>query len=328
MVRVKKYDHLGIIIPKEPAKISVPSEFPSLPMALAAYGCRGSGKSTQIASMMRRYKEAGCCHRIFLICPTYQSNKFLWEDLVADEDVFEEANQTALDEAIRRTEEEAESWRLYKKHKELFSVFKKQRDAYISGRRREIDESLLLEAYEAGIAELDEYPEYKWPGCKHPCLFLIVDDCMSSGIFNPSTRIKNNLPNIIIKHRHIGGRENGGLSIIIALQSYKSQTGVLSKAIRSNCTCMMIWGMRSDKMLSEIYEEMAREIDEETFIAAYDHCVQERHDCFMVEFAPLRVRRNFDEILDMESLPVTKSEKKSDDQDSPVPVVTTKEDEH
>ena len=308
-MKTTRHKHLSVIIPKEPAKIDVPPELPPLPMAMAAYGCRGSGKSTAIASMLRRYQEANCCHRIFLICPTYQSNRFLWEDIVDLEDVYEEANQAALDDVIRKTEAEADSWRVYKENRELFDQYKKQRDELFGGTRDEIDEELLLRAYEAGIAELEEYPDYKYPGCKHPCIFVVIDDAMSSSIFNPSTKTKNNLSNLVIKHRHIGTREHGGLSIIIALQSYKSQSGVLSKAIRSNCTLMSIWGIRSDKMLSDIYEEMAREIPEETFIAAYDHCVQERHDCFTVEFSPLRVRRNFDEILDLGVLGETQKTK-------------------
>lgn len=304
MVATKKYKHLGIVIPKEPAPIPSPPELPAQPFLIAAYGCRGSGKSTAIASMLRKYKEANAAHRIFLISPTHKSNKFLWEGLVDSDDVFEDANQASLDEVITRAESEAEEWKLYCENEIIWREYKQQERQFIDGRIPKIDEELLSAAIQAGVANMDSYPPYKWPGCKHPCLILCIDDCQSSSLFNPSTKVKNNLSNLAIKHRHVGGgREHGGLSIVVALQSYKSQTGVLSRALRSNMTACMIWGLRDEKMISNIHEEMGREIDEETFFAAYDYCIQDRHDCCMLEFSPLRIRRNLDEVLDLGSLP-------------------------
>lgn len=296
-MRTKKYKHLGIVIPKEPPPIPSPPELPAQPFLIAAYGCRGSGKSTAISSMIRKYKDAGAANRVFLICPTHKSNSFLWEGLVDDDDVFEDANQASLDEVITRAESEAEEWKLYCENEVIWREYKEQERLFIDGKIAKMDEELLSAAIQAGVAELDTYPPYKWPGCKHPSLILVVDDCMSSSLFNPSTKVRNNLSNIAIRHRHIGTREYGGLSIIVALQSYKSQTGVLSRAIRSNMTACMIWGLRDEKMIGSIHEEMGREIDEETFIAAYDYCIQDRFDCFTIEFSPLRVRRNMDEVL-------------------------------
>lgn len=314
MVNCKKYKHLGIEIPKgEPAPIPCPEELPKLPALIAAYGCRGSGKSTSIASMLRKYKQANAAHRIFLISPTHKSNAFLWDGLVDDDDVFEDSNQKSLDEVILRTESEANEWKLYCENEVIWKKYKDQERKFIDGKIKGIDEDLLLSAIQAGVADLDTYPPYKWVGCKHPSLILVIDDCQSSNLFNPSTRVKNNLSNVCIKHRHIGTRMYGGLSIIIALQSYKSQSGVLSRAIRSNMTACMFWGLRDERTLGSIYEEMAREIDEEQFYSAYDYCIQDRHDCCMVEFGPLRIRRNLDEILDMESLPKKNITEKNSD---------------
>lgn len=301
-MKTKKYGHLGIYLPKEPAKIPCPDELPQLPVLIAAYGCRGSGKSTAIASMLRKYKEANAAHRIFLICPTYKSNRFLWEGLVDPDDVFEEGNQKSLDEVVSRTESEANEWRLYCENRVIWEEYRQQTDDYIAGRRDSVDEDVLSAALQAGVADLETWPEYKWPGCQHPSMIMVVDDCQSSSIFNASTRHKNNLSNLCIKHRHIGTREYGGLSVIMALQSYKSQTGVLSRAIRSNCTAMMLWGIRSDQLLKGIYEELAREIPEDVFYAAYDHCVQDKHDCCFLEFSPMRIRRNLDEILCLDTV--------------------------
>lgn len=97
---------------------------------------------------------------------------------------------------------------------------------------------------------------------------------------------------------------------MIALQSYKSQTGVLSKAIRSNCTGIVFYGMRDEKALQGIFEEMGREIEPEVLSAAFDYATSgNRHNaCFVIFDNGISIRRNLDEVIDLDSIRAKKSE--------------------
>jgi hypothetical protein len=129
-------------------------------------------------------------------------------------------------------------------------------------------------------------------------MFLVIDDCQSSAIFNSSTKEKNNLSNLCIKNRHIGG-DRFGLSIIIAMQNWKSQQGSVSRAIRQNMTVICLWRYRDDKLIDDIYSEVASDVTREQFQKAYDYATSgDRWNYCMIEFQPkFRIRRNFEEII-------------------------------
>jgi hypothetical protein len=304
-VRVKKYPQLKTILEKGPQDVAVPEHLPKLPMLLLASAVRGSGKSTSISSMLKHYKNNNLCHRVFVISPTYRSNEFLFKDLVAEEDVYEDATQGALDKIIAEVESEAKEWKHYKENKLIWERFRQQKNEYIMMRRKNIDEDLLAAALDAGLADLDSLPPYKFPGTDHPQMWLIIDDCQSSPLFNPSTKVKGNLSNISIKHRHIGG-DRFGLNMVVALQNWRSNQGSLSKAIRQNQTCLMLWGLRDSKMLDDIYAEIGRDVSKEQFYAAFNYCTSgERWNYMFLEFTPkLRIRRNLDEVLNLDSFSV------------------------
>lgn len=292
--------HLG----KEPPTVTVPDELPKLPLLASYWGVRGSGKTVAATTLLRKYKDAGLLQRLFVITPTYDSNKHLLEDLVNDSgDVLEECNQASLDKVLEELENESQEWRKYQEHKLLWEAYAQQKRAYIAGRRKEIDEDLLLEVYDAGLADLEKFPKYKYdvnPG-NHPQIFLFLDDCQNSALFNPSSKVRNNLSNVLIKHRHLSHRF--GLNVIIALQNYKSQGGVLSKAMRANMTCMGLFGYRDDKLLKGIQEELGREIDEDEFAAIYDYATSgAKWNYLFIEFGnPMRMRRCLDEIISIEN---------------------------
>lgn len=298
-MRSTKYKHLATVVPDGPPKIEVPPELFPLPATVMYSAVRGSGKTTALTSMLRKYKDAGCMHRCFLICPTYPSNAFLFEGLVDKDDVFEDATQASLDTIVARTEEEAEEWERYKKMREIWKRYHDAEHRYIEGQAEEIDEQLMLEAIDAGVADIQEFPPYKYGAdCQHPCMWAVVDDCQSSQIFNPSTRQKNNLANLVIRHRHIGGNRFG-LSMVISMQNWKTTVGSLSRALRANMTCLALYGIKDKKLLDDIYTEVAREIDQATFFNAFQYATAgEKYNHLFIEFTPkLRMRKNFDEIL-------------------------------
>lgn len=296
-MQTKRLKHLAVELQKEPPKVAVPDELPPLPGLFGYFGVRGSGKTTAAQSMLRKYQSAGLMHRLFVISPTYESNQFLFDGLIEPEDAFEAANQSSLDEVIRRVDGEAHEWRLHCAHKIIWREFKRQEKEYVLGKRREIDKELLGEIIQAGLADLEEFPKYKYGDCQHPCMWLLLDDIQSSSLMNPSTKIQGNLANLLIKHRHISGRF--GINVIMCFQNWKTQTGSLSRALRANLTAVALFGYRDKKICDAIYEEVAQEIDEEAFHKAYDYATEgEKYNHLFVEFgARIRFRKNFDEIL-------------------------------
>lgn len=301
-LKLRKVRHLGTVLPHEPANIEVPEELPPLAGLFGFFGVRGSGKTVSMTTLLHKYKDAGLLQRVFLISPTYASNKYLFQDLVHQDDVYENATQESMDSILQQIESEALEWRRWKDHCVLWDAYKAQERMYIAGRRKAIDEELLYEMVQCGLADLETRPTYKYGDCKHPAMFLVIDDCMSSPLFTASTKHKNNLSNICIKHRHIADRL--GVTIMIAMQTWKTQVGAIGRAIRSNLTCVVLWGLRDEKMIEAIHEEIGREISKDTFYKAYDYATSgEKYNSLVVEFgSKVRLRRNWDTIIEVQNL--------------------------
>lgn len=300
-IATKKLKHLKTVLPNEPAKIDVPDELPPLPGLFGFFGVRGSGKTVSMTTLLHKYKDAGLLQRVFLISPTFASNRYLFEGLVQPEDVYDAATQDSLDKVLDVLSAEAIEWRRWQDHCMLWHAYKQQERLYLAGRRKDIDPELLYEVAQCGLDQLDSKPTYKYGTCEHPAMYLILDDCMSSALFNSSTKHKNNLSNIAIKHRHIC--ERLGVTIMVAMQAWKTQTGAIGRAIRSNLTCVVLWGLRDEKMIESIHEEVGREISKEAFYEAYDYATSgEKYNCLVVEFgSKIRLRKNWDTLIEINS---------------------------
>lgn len=305
-MRTKLLKQMKIALQKEPPPIEVPDHLPPLPAMIAAFGTRGSGKTTATQSLLRNYKAEGLAHRVFLISPTYASNKFQFEGLVDEEDVFEAANQQSLDEVIRRGRQETQEYDDWQIQKELFHLYKKQEREVLAGKRKKIDGDLFQAAIEHGVQNMETFPPYKYNDCPAgPIIWLVLDDAQSSSIFNPSTKHAENLSNVLIKNRHVLSTPANryGLSIVLAMQNYKLQVGGISKAIRMNLTCVMLYGYRDPKLIEAIQEELGNAVSPEVFQKAYAYATAgEPWNFLMIEFKyPVRLRHNFDEILLIEN---------------------------
>lgn len=296
-MKTRKITNFAAVLGKEPPAIRVPEELPKLPMLLAAYGVRGSGKSVSITTMLRKYKEANLLQRAFLISPTYGSNAHLFSDLVAPEDIYSETNQASLDAILESVASEAAEYKLYREHKLLFEEYTKQKKQYIAGKRKEIDSDLLFAVYQCGLADMETFPKYKYDTDQTPQMWLILDDCQSGQLFLPSTKTRKNLSSVMIAHRHWESRF--GLNIVIALQNFKAQTGTLARAMRANLTCMCLFGYRDEKLLESIHDEIGREVTKEEFYDLFDYATSgEKWNHLTIEFGnPIRFRKNWDTFL-------------------------------
>lgn len=300
-IKTKQLKNMKAVLPNEPPKIEVPDHLPPLHGLFGYFGVRGSGKTVSMTTLLRKYRDANLAQRVFLISPTYDSNKYLFEGLVDKKDVYEEASQASLDAVMEAIESEAAEWRKWQDHCILWDEYKKQERAYIAGKRKAIDAELVNEYIHCGLADMDRRPTYKYDNVAHPVMHLVIDDCMSSALFNPSSKTKNNLNNLLIKHRHLADRF--GVTIHIAMQAWKSNVGVLGRALRSNLTCIILWGLKDRKLMQDIHQEIGREIDKEQFYEAYDYATSgEKWNALVIEFGSnFRMRRNWDTVIFVEN---------------------------
>ncbi len=292
-----KLPGMQAVLGKEPKSIKVPPHLYKLPMLATFCAVRGSGKTVAMTSLLRKYQEAGLCQRVFLITETYASNEHLFAGLVDPDDVWTASDPDALDQVVERLEEESAAWKAYKKDLDLYKRVKKQKSRYVSGRVPHIDALLLGEAEERGL--LEHPPQYRYGNhVQHPAMFLIIDDAQGSRLMNDSTKRKISLTSIAIRHRHIADRL--GVSILIAVQSFKSQSGNLSRSLRSNATLCCIWPMKDNKIIEEIAEELGREISKEVFNAIYAYATSGAPWNFLaISFAPTTFRKCWDEVLEI-----------------------------
>ena len=115
-----------IVPPKSAFTIETSEDFPKLHSLCIASGKRGGGKSVAIANFIKRCKDAGYYDRVWIVTPTYWSNKHIWDIAeIEEEDVFE-PTMSVLKEVVSMVEAEREEWDSYLLQKEMYKDFKKE----------------------------------------------------------------------------------------------------------------------------------------------------------------------------------------------------------
>ena len=269
-----------------------PPEMPKLHQACLVVGPRGSGKTTATVNLVERMP----FDRIFVISPSMKSNKELMDRLkVRPEDVYEDPDDLlVLDKVKAAIEEERD---LLEKYQEDLRKYKKLMKTIHSNSPLAIrDEDLSL-----FWADGDFAPPKHWLNGRRCCCALLIDDAQGSLLYQRPRKINQ----FTIYHRHIGQLKQGGalgVSIFFLVQSYKAQSGGITRAIRGNVTSMVLFSNKNQKMLQEIAEELAGEVSPETFFKVYNQAMKEKHDFLFVDLHrksnhPSAFRRNYNTFL-------------------------------
>ena len=112
-------------------------------------------------------------------------------------------------------------------------------------------------------------------------------------------------------HRHLFPVEEGGggalgCSNFFLTQTYTINSGGISKAIRNNCTSLIIFKTKSQKEYKQIEEEIAGEIGVDTFLKVYNYAVDGDHNFLFVDLHPKehqsKFRKKFEEYIDVKNL--------------------------
>jgi len=93
-----------------------------------------------------------------------------------------------------------------------------------------------------------------------------------------------------------------GCSLYFLVQSYKTQSGGLTKSIRNNATTLILFHTKSQKELDEIAEECSAEVSTDTFMKLVKEAHKEKHDFLMIDLHrkdnhPSSFRRNLNEFI-------------------------------
>jgi len=292
-MKEQKVKNLDMIVPEGNAfRHETPEHLPKLHQNCLFVGKRGSGKGVAMYNMIKRFRDSGKMDRIFVISPTFNSNKKLLEEFnIDDNDIYDNLdNDKCIVDIISKIETEARDLERYRELMKQYNQFKR-----LMANDRHISDELLETFYDGhGFAP----PEHKWKG-KEPVMGLIIDDAQGSSLFK-----SRKFQNFVIRHRHVGAFESGGAlgcSIFLCIQNYTAQNGI-PRSIRNNITSMALFKSKDSKELDQVAREMSGEISPDQFIDVYNQAIVEPHDFLFIdlhkkESQPSMFRRNYNTYL-------------------------------
>lgn len=257
-------------------------DFMKLHTLLCCISKRGGGKSVSIANLLRKARDRGYFDKIFLITPTYNSNKQIWDICyINPETDLIEPDEQSIKKVIEYVENDKKEWDAYEEKMKLYKQFQKDRHKNAYKIPDEIFDKYIQHDF------FDMLPKWKYEDDEHykfpvhsPRIALILDDCLSISVMSkPSTGLQN----LCIRHRHIGCI---GLSVFMLVQSYKCQGGV-SRVIRENTTHLMLFKNKDENQIEAILEEIGTDVDKDYFLECYRDATKEDYGFLFIHFNPV-----------------------------------------
>jgi len=282
-----KISKMDIKPPKKKAfTIETDPDFIKLHTLCLASGKRGGGKSVAIANLIKQAKDKNYYDKVYLITPTYHSNKEIWDIAdIQEEDVFEPTIDV-LKHIIELVESEKQEWDNFLEKKKLMAKFNKD----IKTKKVEhIDEDDLMYYYENGLLQNDcnvDIPTWKYRKEEPPKLAVILDDTMGTDLMKP----RGGLTNFCIKHRHIG--KGLGISVFMLVQSYCSREGV-ARPIRENTTHLLLFKCKDENQIKKIHTEIGSDVDLEKFDSMFKYATENPFCFLFVDFSPKDSSKTF-----------------------------------
>jgi hypothetical protein len=277
-------------------KYDTPEMMPNLCTQLLCCGAKGMGKTIAIVNLVKKLN----FDRIFLISPTAKSNHSILSMINIDEDdMYEDTDDlTIIDDIISKVEEEGKEYDEYHEKMKEYNEFNRK----IKNNQFNLISDEDLETFMNDNNEIIK-PEHYLDG-RRPKIACIFDDILGSFLMSKGIRKVNNLA---IKHRHIAPvkAEGGGavgISTFFLTQTFRCQTGGISKPIRSNCNSLIIFKTKNENEFNDLRDEVAGEIGKDLFTKIYEIATDEPHSFLFIDFNPKkehpsRYRKNLDTFL-------------------------------
>ena len=285
---------------------SVSNEYPTLahafrePSLHMVVGVRNSGKSYLTARLLQQARKDKTFDRVYMVTPSFDSNKAYFAQHVKPEDVFE-PTRDSIDKVIAAVEADRDAWERFVEEKRQYKLFQRAMQGH-----GDLKDDALLYAYALGWLD-GCAPKWKYAVEQPPRSMLVLDDVLS----RPAIQQSSGLGRIATLNRHVaplkenfvgphGERSSCGLSVVILSQTYRMIGGV-SRLLRENLSLLTLFQNKQEKQLAAIREELANVVDENLFDKAYEYATKEKHGALTVDFRPkcpsLTFRKNLSEAI-------------------------------
>lgn len=261
---------------QEREPIAVPPHLFDLHTMAAFVGAVKSGKTNAAVLLAHAYVEAGCFTRIFIMCPSWESNGAIFQTLpVQEKDIFKNINtvQADLQTIQNEIKKDAETYQAYKRYYDTYQ-------RYIQGEGDVFDEALV---------KAMNYEEPIDPGTP-PSNLLILDDLSHSPVYQSSG--SNIFTNLSLRHRHLHGV---GVTIFNLVQTFR---GGVPLPIRRSTQQFFLFRTEDQDDLASIYTEVGNLVDKETFIRLFRAATKEKHCFLTVDKWRQQFRKNFDILIE------------------------------
>lgn len=297
-MEVKKINKFKTHLPKKGAfTIPTDDDFMRLHTLTIASGKRGGGKSVAVANIVKEAKDRGYFDRVWLITPTYASNKSIWEICDIDEEDVIEPDINSIKILKQNVEAEKAEWDDFQKRKKLYKKYKEE----IANKPIDLIRGRdLVEYLDAGFLDYDFNEEWKYAKERPPRLACVIDDCMGTDLMTKRTA---GLTNLCIRHRHIG--DGLGISLFMLVQSYCSRDG-LARPIRENTTHLMLFKINDEAQIKKVKSESDLPVSDEEWTGMCEYAHSKPFNYLFIDFSPKcetkRFRNGMDEYIVPDSL--------------------------
>ena len=262
------------------------------------FGLRHSGKTWVCSKIINQAQKTNVYDRIYLITPTFLSNKSYFGKHIDEEEVFE-PNRDSIKQVIESVEQDRDDFERYlqelKDYNEYMTKMKSKKDLFT-------DEDIFKYDQLGWLETTPDRPTWKYKKVRAPQSLVILDDILGSQVVHSPYFTK-----VATLNRHIAGlkepygeRTACGLGVIFNSQTYSMNQGV-SRVLRENLTHMVIFKNKQEKQLQKMIDELAGAVDEVKFMEAYNYAIQDKHDSLLVSFKPHcpthTFKRNLNELI-------------------------------
>jgi len=307
MLSTQSVKGLQIVPPKETSGAYETSpDMPKMHCVTVIVGKRAAGKSVAAINLIEKM---GYDYTI-AVSPTMNSNKELMSRLNIEHTFEDPDDLTTVDKIKDIVTGEARDLERYrhemKEYNKLMSDIKTGNS---------LDDNMLLKFFNTNTYGLNDFvkPKHRWNG-KKPRIAVLLDDMLGSMIYSRPRKINA----LSTYSRHLGQLEEGGsigVSLYFLIQSFKMNTGGLTRCIRNQCTQLLLFRTKCAKELDDVADSCAGEISKETFMKVYDYAMETGGDhpflfvdLHRKENHPSMFRVNFDKFILVDELQMNKKE--------------------
>lgn len=262
--------------PYDVHKIKLPDGIPRAPLLSMLVGKRGQGKTTTAVRLLHFYlnhqPQVFQNDLVFVLSPTAESQKHLWEYLKIDEE-----NVHVVHNATEVQQKVDDILEILKARKKKFDEDQEYIEAYqalCNNEELTTRQITLLDQRDCQPL-LDPAP---WP---RPVLLL---DDLSHMKFLDSKKFIS----LCLRHRHVAG--GVGLSIMMLVQSLR---GGISRVVRQNCSLIVLYSTHDQTAKDDLYAECSHLLEKDEFLALFAHATEEKHSFLSVDLSADDINKAF-----------------------------------